>query len=81
MAPGPGRQRDRVLVHGVPKVAAWPRCAGPGAVDDEGLAHIWPHHENVAFYGIPWAGIGGGLAQFDTDGYQPARIPGIDHLR
>jgi hypothetical protein len=79
VVPGPGRQRDRVLVHGVPKVAAWPRCAGSGAVDDEGLARIWPaHHENVHFYGTHWAGIDAGLAQPGTDGYRPARIPDTD---
>jgi hypothetical protein len=32
----------------------------------------------VHFYGTLWAGIDGGLAQPDTDGYRPARIRDID---
>ncbi|GIE98717.1 Tn3 family transposase [Paractinoplanes rishiriensis] len=46
-------------------------------VDDEVLAHIWPtHHENVHFYGTHSVDIDGELAQLDTDGYRPLRLPG-----
>ncbi|MGX6608240.1 Tn3 family transposase [Micromonosporaceae bacterium Da 78-11] len=46
-------------------------------VDDEVLAHIWPtHHENVHFYGTHSVDIDGELAQLDTDGYRPLRVPG-----
>ncbi len=46
-------------------------------VDDEALAHIWPtRHENVHFYGTHSVDIDGELAQLDTDGYRPLRLPG-----
>ena len=46
-------------------------------VDDEVRAHIWPtHHENVHFYGTHSVDIDGELAQLDTDGYRPLRLPG-----
>ena len=50
-------------------------------VDDEVLAHIWPtHHENVHFYGTHSVDIDGELAQLDTDGYRPLRLPTVDHV-
>ncbi|WP_268270958.1 Tn3 family transposase [Streptomyces sp. MNU89] len=49
---------------------------GGRQVDDEVLAHIWPtHHENVHFYGTHSVDIDGELAQLDTDGYRPLRLP------
>jgi hypothetical protein len=71
--PHPRDQRDRVLVHRVPRPGH--RCPAPDGrvVDDELLAHIWPtHHEH--FYGTHSVDIDGELARLDADGHRPLRM-------
>jgi TnpA family transposase len=42
-------------------------------IDDAVLAHIWPTHENVHFYGTHSVDVDGELAKLDADGYRPLR--------
>ena len=75
MVPHAGHQRDRLLVHGVPRLAVAALRRAGQIIDDEVLAHIWPtHHANVHFYGTHSVDIDDELAQLDDDGYRPLRL-------
>jgi hypothetical protein len=45
-------------------------------IDDAVLAHIWPHHENIHFYGTHSVDIDGEPAKLGSDGYRLLRAPG-----
>ncbi len=70
MVPDPRDQRSRDLDHGLAVTAL--RRAGRD-IDDAALAHIWPTHENVHFYGTHSVDVDGELAKLDSDGYRPLR--------
>jgi hypothetical protein len=60
MVPDHRRQHDRHLDQRV-------------RLEDEVLAHLWPHHDNVNFFGTMTVDIDGTLGTLDTDRYRPLR--------